>query len=196
MAMPTDNNYMINFNSNNKKYLFNFKFVQYDIESGLLRFMLNYDNETSFLCLEYDDFVNFLIEASNDKYIVYKNEINDVFNQLLENLDFYIFGYNHEIKKFTYTNIKYLVNKISYILIKYNKNEIKNTDSIKNKIKQKLHLMTNDSNDITYSKDVENIFRKIWLLLDCLEKCEITENVRPVVESTFTIYDFIFDQNK
>lgn len=193
--MPTDN-YMINFNSNNKKYLFNFKFVQYDIESGLLRFMLNYDNETSFLCLEYDDFVDFLIEASNDKYIVYKNEINDVFNQLLENLDFYIFGYNHEIKKFTYTNINHLLNKISYILIKYNKNEIKNTDCIKNKIKQKLYLMTNDSNDITYSKDFENIFRKIWLLLDCLEKCEIIENIRPVVESTFTIYDFIFDQNK
>ena len=194
--MPTDNNYMINFNSNNKKYTFKFEFVQYDIESGLLRFMLNYDNETSFLCLEYNDFIDFLIEASNDKYIVYKNEINDVFNQLLENLDFYIFGYNHEIKNFTYTNIKFLVNKISYILIKYNKKQIKNTENIKNKIKQKLHLMTNDSNDITYSKDVENIFRKIWLLLDCLEKCEITDNVRPAVESTFTIYDFIFDQNK
>ena len=62
--------------------------------------------------------------------------------------------------------------------------------------------MTNESNDITNSKDVifhenqDNIFRKIWLLLDCLEKCEIIENTLPVIESTFTIYDFIFDQNK
>lgn len=185
----------ININSNFKKYIFYFKLLHHDVESGLLRFSLNLNNNPIFLCIEYNDFIDFLNESINDKYKLYKNDIYDIFNELFENLDFYIFGYNNNIKKFTHTNIKNLLNKISNILINYNKNQIKNYLVLKQKVKDRLIQLNNDSNEIVLS-EIDNNFKKIWLLFDCFEKLEMISSENEEVENTFTIYDFIFDQNK
>jgi len=189
------NNQIININTNGKKYFFYFKLLQHDIEAGLLRFSLNIDNETIFPCVEYTEFISFLSESIDDKYKFYKNDIYDIFNELLENLDFYIFGYNNKIKKFTYTNIKNLVYKIANILITYNKNQIRNYLVLKHKIKDRLVQLNSESNEIVLN-EIDKTFKKIWLLFDCLEKIEIIPNVKIDEELTFTLFDFIFDQNK
>jgi hypothetical protein len=189
------NNKIINVNTHAKKYFFHFKLLHHDIEADLLRFSLNDNNETILLCIEYTDFISFLTESIDDKYNFFKNDIYDIFNELLENLDFYIFGYNNKIKKFTYTNIKNLVYKISNILITYNKNQIKNYFLLKNKIKDRLLQLNTESNEITLN-DIDLTFKKIWVLFDCLDKIEITPNIKEEQQLTFTLYDFIFDQNK
>jgi hypothetical protein len=89
------NNQIININTNAKKYFFYFKLLQHDVEAGLLRFSLNINNETIFPCVEYTEFISFLTESIDDKYKFTNNDIYDIFNELLENLDFYIFGYNN-----------------------------------------------------------------------------------------------------
>jgi len=189
------NNQIININTNAKKYFFYFKLLQHDVEAGLLRFSLNINNETIFPCVEYTEFISFLTESIDDKYKFTNNDIYDIFNELLENLDFYIFGYNNKIKKFTYTNIETLVYKIANILITYDKHQIRNYLMLKNKLKDRLIQLNNESNEIVLN-EIDKSFKKIWMLFDCLEKINIIPNVKIDEEITFTLYDFIFDQNK
>lgn len=189
------NNQIINVNTNSKKYVFYFKLLQHDIESGLLRFSINNNIDTIFSCIEYNDFVAFLTESINDKYTFYKNDIYEIFNQLIENLDFYIFGFNNTVKNFTYINMKNLIYKIAHILLTYNKNKIRNYLLLKNKIKDKILLLNNEENEVVLN-DINIMFKKIWLLFDCLDKIELLPSLKIEEDLTFTIYDFIFDQNK
>ena len=205
------NELVISLNVNNIEHTFKFKNAVKDVESGLIKFVFTYNCETTVLYIEYDNLVNFLTQLTDDKYHVDKNEMDDVFNELMENLDFYLLGYNPSIKKFTFSNIVNLINKIGFLIINYSKKELNEFDKVKNKIQKRLYQINNDKleDDNKMKKEIsnihcnnivetwENIFKKIWLLFNHLEKYD-KENVQNIKmdENYFTLLDFIFDQNK
>jgi hypothetical protein len=206
-----NNELIITLNVYNRQHSFRFKNAIRDIESGFIKFVFTYAFETTVLYLDYDNLVKFLLQLIDEKYYIDKNDMDDIFNELMENLDFYLLGYNPQIKKFTFTNIINLINKIGYLIINYSKKELNEFDKIKNKIQKRLHQINNDNliDDNKNKKDIntincnnitetwENIFKKIWLLFNHLEKYEVeSQQVFIQDDEYFTLIDFIFDQNK
>jgi len=172
--------------------IYYFKNISHDIKSGLLKFIFTYDHVSTILYINYDIFNKFLIEISNSKYFVDKDYIDETIADLFENLQFYIFGYNNHIKKFTISNINYLVNKIAHMCLFYSQlYEIK-FDKIKKNIKERLYACINDVKD---NKHIEIIFKKLWLIFNHLTKYDILKKNNSIYSNlTFRIEDFIFDQ--
>jgi hypothetical protein len=205
------NELLISLNVNNIEHKFRFKNAVKDIESGMIKFVFTFNFETTVLYIEYENLTTFLIQLIDDKYYVDKSEMDEVFNDLIENLDFYLLGYNPLIKKFTFSNIVNLINKIGYIIINYSKSELNEFDKVKMRIQKRLYQLNNDSLEddnknkknpgyINYNNNIEtweNVFKKIWLLFNHLEKYDKNNsNVKLDYDNYFTLLDFIFDQNK
>ena len=188
---------------------FYFKNILVDEEAGLYRFLFNHKNNTTMICIEIYEMKAFLDEITNDKYKLDEtdyesNHISDynsdktniiinLINDLIDNLAFYSLGYNTQIKNFTYTNIIYIINKISNAIIYHN--YIQNNFQIKNKIKDKLYDILNNNKDNIV---VETIYKKIWFLLNHLrsiEKINISKLINDE-DLTFSLDDFIFDYYK
>jgi len=171
--------------------IYYFRNISHDIKSGLLKFIFTYNYISAILYINYDIFNEFLIEISNSKYFIDEKYIDETISDLFENLEFYIFGYNNQIKKFTFSNINYLVNKIGHMCLFYSQlYEIK-FDKLKKNIKEKLYICINDVKD---NKNIEIIFKKLWLVLNHLTKHDILKENNIDTDLTFTIEDFIFDQ--
>ena len=207
----TKNELLITLNVNNVEHIFRFKNAVRDIESGMIKFVFTFNCESTVLCIEYENLTHFLIHLIDDKYNVDKNETGEVFNNLIENLDFYLLGYNPLIKKFTFSNILNLINKIGYVIINTSRKELIKFDKNKMKIQKRLYQLNNDTLEddyknkknpslVDYNNNVEtweNIFKKIWLLFNHLEKYDKTLIEYDVkYENYYTLLDFIFDQNK
>jgi len=205
------NELLINLNVNNIDHSFRFKNAVRDIESGMIKFVFTFNYETTVLYIEYENLIEFLVQLVDDKYYVDKSEMDEVFNDLLENLDFYLLGYNPLIKKFTFSNIVNLINKIGYLIINYSKKELIEFDKVKSKIQKRLYQLTNDElidenknkknpGTIKYNNNIEtweNVFKKFWLLYNHLEKYNRNTTISHIEnENYFTLLDLIFDQNK
>lgn len=205
------NELLIHLNVNNIEHSFKFKNAVRDVESGLIKFVFVYNYETTVLCIEYENLIDFLVQLVDDKYYVDKSEMDEVFNDLLENLDFYLLGYNPLIKKFAFSNIVNLINKIGYLIINYSKKELIEFDKVKTKIQKRLYQLTNDElidenknkknpGTIKYNNTIEtweNVFKKFWLLYNHLEKYDKNTSTSKIEsENYFTLLDFIFEQNK
>jgi hypothetical protein len=89
--------------------------------------------------------------------------------------------------------MKPLFHKITHTIIKYKNIEMKYKENLQSKIKDKIYTMLN--NEIWHTKDMDNIYRFLWICLDCFDNNIITLNkkINEINYSTFTIYDFIFD---
>ena len=93
-----------------------------------------------------------------------------------------------------YNNMKPLFYKITNAIIKYKNIEMKSKENVKNKFKNKIYIMLN--NEIWHTKDMDNIYRFLYIFLDCFDNSNITvlnNKINEINYSTFTIYDFIFD---
>ena len=188
MILPINTNTIIKINYNKKLFTFNFKYVKHEDE--ILRFFMNYKGQMYFLCINYEEFKNYIIESINEKYNVNEDQINNLFNDLLENLDYYGHYYNLSM----YNNMKPLFYKITNAIIKYKNIEMKSKENVKNKFKNKIYIMLN--NEIWHTKDMDNIYRFLYIFLDCFDNSNITvlnNKINEINYSTFTIYDFIFD---
>lgn len=188
---------------------FYFKNILFDEEAGLYRFIFSHKTITTMICIEITELQTILDDIMQDKYKLDdsdydSNHINDfnsdkssiiinLINDLIDNLAFYSLGYNTQIKNFTYTNIIYIINKISNAIIYHN--HIRNNFQIKNKIKDKLYDILNNNKD---NFVVESIYKKIWILLNHLTHIEKTLNNKVITDQdlTFSIDDFIFDYYK
>jgi hypothetical protein len=205
------NELLISINVKETEHIFRFKNACKDLESGMIKFVFTFNCESTVLYIEYQNLLEFLVQLVDNKYYVDRDNISEIFNDLIENLDFYLLGYNPLIKKFTFSNIVNLINKIGFIIINYPKYEIKDLDQIKIKIQKRLYQLNNDELEdanknkknpgfINYNNNIEsweNIFKKIWLLFNHLEKYNTTNIIKKQFEDNyFTLLDFIFDQNK
>lgn len=174
------------------KDIYYFKNISHNINYDLLKFIFTHNYVSTVLYINYHIFNDFLMEISNKKYFVNKDDIDETILDLFENLEFYIFGYNNQIKKFTFSNINYLVNKIGHMYLFYSQLYEMKFDKLKTVLKERLYTCINDD---TENKPVEIIFKKLWLLFNHLTGHEILEkNNISYIDLTFTIEDFIFDQ--
>jgi hypothetical protein len=179
--------------------VFKFKNIIYEKTLNIYRFLFTHKSSTIMLCLEIDEVREFLDSVYKNKYLVNENKefredvidiglVVNLLDDLIDNLSFYTFGYNQNIKSFTITNIIYLRDKICNIIIL--SKDIRESTIIKNKIKDKLFELIN------CDSDNKNIYKKIWFLINHFDSINYEIIKENKMELTFTLNDFIFDYYK
>jgi len=178
------------YNISTKSYIFSFRNIYYDDEAGLIKTLLN-NNDNNSIVFDIVEMKAFLEESINDKYLVPPHKLKEVATDLIDNLEFFLFGFSSDIKKFKTTNLICLVNKISNMIIHYNNNPI--LYDIKNKIINKfIELKAIDFN-LADSVLIEKVYKNLWFLFNHFSKFKPVKKNEIIDKINFTIHDFIFD---
>jgi hypothetical protein len=179
------------FNISTKSYIFSFRNIYYDDEAGLIKTLLNNNDSKNSIVFDIVDMKTFLEESMNDKYFTPIYKLKEVTLDLIENLEFYLFGFSSNIKNFKTVNLICLVNKISNMIIHHNSNPILN--DIKNKIINKFIALKAIDFNINDSLLIEKVYKNLWFLFNHFIEFKINKNNEIVNKINFTIYDYIFD---
>lgn len=156
-------------------YIFNFKNSHVDNKYEIIRSIYN---DILFI-IDYKDLSRFLGEIVKSKYQVAPNQISPLIN----NINFHIFDYTVFNNNLSINKLD-LLNKFGNLIINNNQEIIQ----VKGKIINKIFNDSNCYNNL-YNSQLKNIFF-IWINLISYEKEEPINNIN---ETTFTLYDFIFD---
>ena len=178
------------FNISTKSYIFSFRNIYYDDEAGLIKTLLN-SNDKNSIVFDIVEMKAFLEESINDKYLVPPHKLKEVSTDLIDNLEFFLFGFSSDIKKFKTTNLICLVNKIGNMIIHYNSNPI--LKNIKNKIINKFIALKTVEFNQEDNALIEKVYKNLWFLFNHFIQFTPIKNEEIIEKINFTIHDYIFD---
>lgn len=179
------------FNISTKSYIFSFKNIYYDDEAGLLKTLLNNNDSKNSIVFDIVDMKTFLEESINDKYFTPTFKLKEVTLDLIENLEFFLFGFSSNIKNFKTENLICVVNKISNMIIHHNNNPI--LQDIKNKIINKFIALKAIDFNINDSLLIEKVYKNLWFLFNHFVGFKVNKKNEIVDKINFTIFDYIID---
>jgi len=180
----------MDFHISTKSYIFSFRNIYYDDEAGVIKTLLNNKDKNSII-FDIVEMKSFLEESINDKYSVPLYKLKEVSTDLIDNLEFFLFGFSPDIKKFKTTNLMCLVSKISNMIIHYNGNPI--LYDIKNKIINKFISLKAIDFNIADSESIEKVYKKLWFLFNHYIEFQPIKKKEVINKINFTIHDYIFD---
>lgn len=195
---PSDANQKIlsiTMDKKNKLVSYLFKNVDFDLESGLIRTIINYNNKIHISNIDYYELVIFLKNLESHDINYTPREIKLMLTDMLERIDFQL-GIKFITNKYIHMDIQSLTSKVASTLIN---NKIPNDNQMKiiiENIKKKLYEFNNHIyEDSKFNGSIEANLKKILLLLENLHNIQFKNKQKKEYDLTFTIYDFLFDEN-
>ena len=152
-------------------YIFNFKNSSIDNKYEMIKTIYN---DIIFI-IDYKELKRFLAEIIKPKYIVPRSKISSLIN----NIKFHIFGYLLITDKIVINKME-LFNKLGNLIINNNQEILELKEKVIDKLFNEDNLYNNQLKIILY----------LWVNLISCKKEEVKNSLE---ETTFTLYDYIFD---